>query len=52
MSLQATDNRDLGKVTAEGLVKGHAYAITETDKVSITNDNRNNTEAVNVNLSG
>ncbi|XP_026171820.1 calpain-12 isoform X2 [Mastacembelus armatus] len=32
--IQATSTRDVGKVTAEGLVNGHAYAITETDKVT------------------
>uniref|UniRef100_A0A7N5ZZD8 Calpain 12 n=1 Tax=Anabas testudineus TaxID=64144 RepID=A0A7N5ZZD8_ANATE len=36
--IQATDNRDIGKVTAEGLVKGHAYAITESDKVTRGSD--------------
>ncbi|XP_029027866.1 calpain-12 [Betta splendens] len=36
--IQAADTRDIGKVTAEGLVKGHAYAITATDKVTRGSD--------------
>ncbi|KAK2912471.1 calpain-12 [Channa argus] len=36
--IQATNNREIGKVTAEGLVKGHAYAITDTDKVTRGSD--------------
>uniref|UniRef100_A0A3P9HAF1 Calpain 12 n=1 Tax=Oryzias latipes TaxID=8090 RepID=A0A3P9HAF1_ORYLA len=31
--IQACNSREIGKVTADGLVKGHAYAITETHKV-------------------
>ncbi|XP_030622598.1 calpain-12 [Chanos chanos] len=31
--IQANNWREIGTITAEGLVKGHAYAITETDKV-------------------
>ncbi|XP_063067500.1 calpain-12 [Engraulis encrasicolus] len=31
--IQAKTWRDIGTVTSEGLVKGHAYAITDTDKV-------------------
>ncbi|KAM9442925.1 calpain-2 catalytic subunit-like [Salvelinus alpinus] len=29
--IQASNYREIGTVTAEGLVKGHAYAITDTD---------------------
>ncbi|XP_040902276.1 calpain-12 isoform X2 [Toxotes jaculatrix] len=32
--IQASSYRDIGKVTADGLIKGHAYAITDTDKVT------------------
>ncbi|XP_037534124.1 calpain-12 [Nematolebias whitei] len=31
--IQAHSYREVGQVTADGLVKGHAYAITDTDKV-------------------
>uniref|UniRef100_A0A8C7F8A2 Calpain 12 n=1 Tax=Oncorhynchus kisutch TaxID=8019 RepID=A0A8C7F8A2_ONCKI len=31
--IQASNYREIGTVTAEGLVKGHAYAITDTDMV-------------------
>ncbi|XP_042151782.1 calpain-9-like isoform X1 [Oncorhynchus tshawytscha] len=31
--IQASNYREIGTVTAEGLVKGHAYAITDTDTV-------------------
>lgn len=31
--VQATNVKDIGTVTSEGLIKGHAYAITDTDKV-------------------
>ncbi|KAM4589385.1 calpain-12 isoform 2-T2 [Fundulus diaphanus] len=31
--IQATNYSEVGKVTTDGLVKGHAYAITDTDKV-------------------
>ncbi|KAL7878364.1 hypothetical protein AOLI_G00093380 [Acnodon oligacanthus] len=31
--IQAKNVKEIGTVTAEGLVKGHAYAITSTDKV-------------------
>ncbi|XP_036441454.1 calpain-12 [Colossoma macropomum] len=31
--IQAKNVKEIGTVTAEGLVKGHAYAITATDKV-------------------
>ncbi|XP_074498253.1 calpain-12 [Sebastes fasciatus] len=31
--IEASTYRDIGKVTADGLIKGHAYAITDTDKV-------------------
>lgn len=33
LCVQATNVKDIGIVTAEGLIKGHAYAITDTDKV-------------------
>lgn len=36
MSSQASSYREVGKVTGDGLIKGHAYAITDTDKASIT----------------
>uniref|UniRef100_A0A096MHY5 Calpain 12 n=1 Tax=Poecilia formosa TaxID=48698 RepID=A0A096MHY5_POEFO len=32
--IQASSYSEVGKVTADGLVKGHAYAITDTDKVA------------------
>uniref|UniRef100_A0A3B4CPE6 Calpain 12 n=1 Tax=Pygocentrus nattereri TaxID=42514 RepID=A0A3B4CPE6_PYGNA len=32
--IQAKNVKEIGTVTAEGLVKGHAYAITSTDKVT------------------
>lgn len=32
--IQASSYRDIGKVTGNGLIKGHAYAITDTDKVT------------------
>uniref|UniRef100_A0A3P9MVM8 Calpain 12 n=1 Tax=Poecilia reticulata TaxID=8081 RepID=A0A3P9MVM8_POERE len=32
--IQAKSYSEVGKVTADGLVKGHAYAITDTDKVA------------------
>jgi len=31
--VQATSVKDIGIVTSEGLIKGHAYAITDTEKV-------------------
>ncbi|CAM4583761.1 unnamed protein product [Leuciscus chuanchicus] len=31
--IHATSVKDIGIVTSEGLIKGHAYAITDTDKV-------------------
>lgn len=36
MSLQASSYREVGKVTDNGLIKGHAYAIIDSDKASIT----------------
>ncbi|XP_044060003.1 calpain-12 [Siniperca chuatsi] len=36
--IQASNYCDIGKVTGEGLVKGHAYAITDTDKVTKASD--------------
>ncbi|KAM6932757.1 calpain-12 [Lycodopsis pacificus] len=36
--IQATSNHDIGKVTGDGLIKGHAYAITDTDKVTKASD--------------
>ncbi|KAG7215575.1 hypothetical protein INR49_022101 [Caranx melampygus] len=36
--IQASSYRDIGKVTGEGLIKGHAYAITDTDKVKKASD--------------
>uniref|UniRef100_A0A3B4YFC6 Calpain 12 n=1 Tax=Seriola lalandi dorsalis TaxID=1841481 RepID=A0A3B4YFC6_SERLL len=36
--IQASSYRDISKVTGEGLIKGHAYAITDTDKVSKVSD--------------
>ncbi|XP_047449259.1 calpain-12 [Mugil cephalus] len=32
--IQATNYREVGQVTGDGLVKGHAYAITDADKVT------------------
>uniref|UniRef100_A0A672SV20 Calpain-1 catalytic subunit-like n=1 Tax=Sinocyclocheilus grahami TaxID=75366 RepID=A0A672SV20_SINGR len=31
--IQAASVKEIGTVTSEGLIKGHAYAITDTDKV-------------------
>ncbi|XP_029964317.1 calpain-12 [Salarias fasciatus] len=31
--IQAKNYREVGKVSGDGLIKGHAYAITDTDKV-------------------
>uniref|UniRef100_A0A667X5V1 Calpain 12 n=1 Tax=Myripristis murdjan TaxID=586833 RepID=A0A667X5V1_9TELE len=31
--IQASSYQEIGKVTGDGLVKGHAYAITDSDKV-------------------
>ncbi|KAM4627303.1 calpain-12 [Polymixia lowei] len=31
--IQASSYHEIGKMTAEGLIKGHAYAITDSDKV-------------------
>uniref|UniRef100_A0A9R1SS21 Calpain 12 n=2 Tax=Cyprinus carpio TaxID=7962 RepID=A0A9R1SS21_CYPCA len=31
--IQAASVKEIGSVTSEGLIKGHAYAITDTDKV-------------------
>ena len=36
LTSQATSYLDIGKVTGDGLIKGHAYAITDTDKASMT----------------
>ncbi|XP_013878315.1 calpain-12 [Austrofundulus limnaeus] len=36
--IQAQSYREVGQVTADGLVKGHAYAITDTDKVKAGQD--------------
>ncbi|XP_056297841.1 calpain-12 [Pseudoliparis swirei] len=36
--IQASSYREVGKVTGDGLVKGHAYAITDTDKVTKASD--------------
>ncbi|KAM4566703.1 calpain-12 [Odontesthes bonariensis] len=36
--IQATSHLDIGKVTGDGLIKGHAYAITDTDKVKKASD--------------
>lgn len=33
---QASSYREVGQVTGDGLIKGHAYAITDTEKASIT----------------
>lgn len=38
LCLQVTSYQDIGQVTDNGLVKGHAYAITDTDQVSSTAD--------------
>lgn len=35
LSSQAGSYQEVGKVTGEGLIKGHAYAITDTVKVSV-----------------
>ncbi|XP_049339737.1 calpain-12 [Astyanax mexicanus] len=43
--IQAKNVKEIGTVTAEGLVKGHAYAITATDKVK-----RNDEEVLLVRL--
>ncbi|XP_035536180.1 calpain-12 [Morone saxatilis] len=32
--IQASSSSEVGKVTGDGLIKGHAYAITDTDKVT------------------
>ncbi|XP_038550115.1 calpain-12 isoform X2 [Micropterus salmoides] len=32
--IQACNNLEIGKVTGDGLIKGHAYAITDTHKVT------------------
>ncbi|XP_010777071.1 calpain-2 catalytic subunit-like, partial [Notothenia coriiceps] len=34
--IQASSYLEIGKVTGNGLIKGHAYAITDTDKASMT----------------
>ncbi|XP_053728966.1 calpain-12 [Synchiropus splendidus] len=31
--IQATSYREVGKVTSTGLIKGHAYSITDTDQI-------------------
>ncbi|XP_008280745.1 calpain-12 [Stegastes partitus] len=36
--IEASSYRDIGKVTGDGLIKGHAYAITDTDKVKKASD--------------
>ncbi|GAA6235303.1 calpain-2 catalytic subunit-like [Lates japonicus] len=36
--IQASNYLDIGKVTGNGLIKGHAYAITDTDKVKKASD--------------
>lgn len=36
LSSQAGSYQEVGEVTGEGLVKGHAYAITDTEKVSVS----------------
>nr|XP_040044197.1 calpain-12 [Gasterosteus aculeatus aculeatus] len=36
--IQASSNPEVGKVTGDGLVKGHAYAITDSDKVTKASD--------------
>lgn len=40
LSSQACNNLEIGKVTGDGLIKGHAYAITDTHKASITQRQR------------
>ncbi|XP_058489751.1 calpain-12 isoform X1 [Solea solea] len=36
--IQVYAYQDIGKVTGDGLIKGHAYAITDTDKVTNASD--------------
>lgn len=36
LSSQAKSYLEVGKVSGNGLIKGHAYALTDTDKASIT----------------
>ncbi|XP_041653613.1 calpain-12 [Cheilinus undulatus] len=36
--IEASSYRDVGQVTGDGLIKGHAYAITDTDKVKKGSD--------------
>ncbi|XP_041851826.1 calpain-12 [Melanotaenia boesemani] len=36
--IQASSYSDVGKITGDGLIKGHAYAITDTDKVKKGSD--------------
>ncbi|XP_060929695.1 calpain-12 [Limanda limanda] len=36
--IQAHSYQDIGKVTDDGLIKGHAYAITDSDKVKNASD--------------
>ncbi|KAL7400832.1 hypothetical protein ABVT39_018670 [Epinephelus coioides] len=36
--IEATNYLEVGKVTDNGLIKGHAYAITDTDKVTKASD--------------
>uniref|UniRef100_UPI0037E8312C calpain-12 n=1 Tax=Semicossyphus pulcher TaxID=241346 RepID=UPI0037E8312C len=36
--IEASSYHDVGKVTGDGLIKGHAYAITDTDKVKKASD--------------
>ncbi|XP_070685810.1 calpain-12 [Pempheris klunzingeri] len=36
--IQASSYHEVGKVTGNGLIKGHAYAITDTDKVTKASD--------------
>ncbi|XP_030601224.1 calpain-12 isoform X2 [Archocentrus centrarchus] len=36
--IQAKNSCDIGKVTGDGLIKGHAYAITDTDKLTKVSD--------------
>uniref|UniRef100_A0A3P9CJH7 Calpain 12 n=1 Tax=Maylandia zebra TaxID=106582 RepID=A0A3P9CJH7_9CICH len=36
--IQAKSASDIGKVTGEGLIKGHAYAITDADKLTKPSD--------------
>ncbi|KAG5272178.1 hypothetical protein AALO_G00162500 [Alosa alosa] len=33
--IQAKTSREIGTITSEGLVRGHAYAITDTNKIQI-----------------